>query len=54
MPTLTSIEPDTINLDFFYTKYPSSFGIAFNEENLTTPYPILAKSTLLVCVIKVL
>ena len=54
MPTLTSIKLDTININFFYTKYPSSFGIAFNEENLTITHPIPAKSTPLACFTKAL
>ena len=54
MPTLTSTKLDTINLDFFYTKYPSSFGIAFNKENPTITHLISAKSTLLACFTKAL
>jgi len=54
MPTLTSTEPDTINLDFFYTKYPSSFGVAFLEESSTIPHPIPAKTTPLACITKIL
>ena len=54
MPTLTSTEPDTINIDFFYTKYSSSFSIAFNEESSTTPHLILAKSIPLACITKIL
>ena len=54
MPTLTLTELDTINLDFFYTKYSNSFGIAFNEECSTTLHSIPTKSILLAYITKVL
>jgi hypothetical protein len=52
MPTLTSATPDSLDLDYFLTKYPTSFGIAFNEETPTITHPIPAKNKPLDCFTK--
>ena len=40
MPTLVTVTPDTIDLDYFYQKCPKSFGIRIHEDNINTSHPI--------------
>ena len=42
MPTLTTIDPDTIDLDYFYNTYHNSFSIRIYEDSSNIPRPILS------------
>jgi hypothetical protein len=53
MPTLSSQEPDTADLDFFYQNFSNSFGIAlYEEENGNNARPIPPKVKPTTCLIK--
>ena len=54
MPTLTTIDPDTLDLDHFYSNYANSYRIAFDEENPSNTRPIPANFRLMDCITKAL
>src|SRR5947207_15382792 len=33
MPTLTSTEPDSYNIDYYYNKYKNRYALGMNETN---------------------
>ena len=39
MPTQTSVEPDTTDLDIFFMQYPNRYGIFIHEDNPNTARP---------------
>jgi len=40
MPTLVTVDPDPVDLDYFYENFPKSFGIGVYEETPLTSRPI--------------
>ncbi|CAG8444043.1 6056_t:CDS:1, partial [Scutellospora calospora] len=54
IPTLTIINLNTLNLDYFYTKYANSYKIAFDEKNLSNTQPISANIRPIDCITKAL
>ena len=52
MPTLSTIDPDTLDLDYFYSKYRNSLGVVFFEESPDTICPLLTKSKPNICFIR--
>ena len=52
MPTLSTIDPDTLDLNYFYSKYRNSFRVAFFEESLDAIHSLLTKSKLNICFIR--
>ena len=54
MPTLSTIDADTLNLDHFYTNYPNSYGVAFDEENPSNTCSIPASLKPIDCITKTL
>src|ERR1041384_1996672 len=44
MPSLTQQEPDTIDLDYFYAYFSTSFGIAFLEDESTDNIKLIPPS----------
>ena len=54
MPTLTMIDPNILNLDYFYSNYTNSYKIAFDEENPSNTQPISANFKPMDCITKAL
>ena len=54
MPTITTIDPDTLDLDHFYSNYANSYRIAFDEENPSNTRPIPANFRPMDCITKAL
>ena len=51
MPTLSTIDSDTLDLDYFYSKYGNSLGVAFFKESLDNICSLLTKSKPNICLI---
>ena len=54
MPTLILINPDTLNLDYFYLNHASSYRIAFDKKNPSNTQPITANFRPIDCITKAL